>query len=284
MKIEKAVITAAGKGQGDLPLQTLVDSDGTSRSALEIVLREALDAGVKEVALVVNPEDETPYREAAGDCREALTFLHQPEPRGYGHALALAEDFVGRDSFLHLVGDHLYVSNSDTGCARQLIDVASAKSCSVCAVQSTRETNLHLYGAVGGRRVAGREDWYEVECVMEKPTPTQAEQSLVVPGLRAGHYLCFFGLHVLSPAVLSLLKQLLSETDAPASISLSQALHLLLQQEKVMACEVSGDRRNIGIPYGIFHAQLALALRGVDRSSVLAELVETLADRQGASS
>ena len=69
MNIEKAVITAAGRGQGDLPLQTLVDVDGSQRSALEIVLREALDAGVSEVALIVRPEDEAPYRQAAGSCR-----------------------------------------------------------------------------------------------------------------------------------------------------------------------------------------------------------------------
>lgn len=278
MKIEKAVITAAGRGQGDLPLQTLVDLDGVSRSALEIVLREALDAGVKEVALVVNPEDEASYREAAGSCRESLTFLHQKTPQGYGHAIALAREFVGGDYFLHLVGDHLYVSNSGQGCARQLVEAADANDCTISAVQSTRESNLHLYGTIGGRRVSGRKDWYEVERVLEKPTPTQAEQSLVVPGLRAGHYLCFFGLHVLSPTVISILHGLLESADSPASITLSRALDVLLAKEKVMACEVSGDRRNIGISYGTFQAQLALALRGIDKAKVLADVVETLAD------
>ena len=40
-----------------------------------------------------------------------------------------------------------------------------------------------------------------MEDVIEKPTPTEAEQRLLVPGLRAGHYLCFFGMHVLTPAI-----------------------------------------------------------------------------------
>src|SRR3712207_7748358 len=36
--------------------------------------------------------------------------------------------------------------------------------------------------------------------LFRSPTPTEAEQRLIVPGLRAGHYLCFFGMHVLTPA------------------------------------------------------------------------------------
>ena len=73
------------------------------------------------------------------------------------------------------------------------------------AVQATRESLLPYYGTVGGRRVPGRQDLYEIEDVIEKPTPTEAEQRLIVPGLRAGHYLCFFGMHVLTPAVMEIL-------------------------------------------------------------------------------
>jgi UTP--glucose-1-phosphate uridylyltransferase len=66
-------------------------------------------------------------------------------------------------------------------------------------VQSTREHLLPYYGTVGGQRIHERSDLYRVETVMEKPTPTKAEQHLIVPGQRAGHYLCFFGMHVLTP-------------------------------------------------------------------------------------
>ena len=53
---------------------------------------------------------------------------------------------------------------------------------------------------VGGRRVPRQADLYEIDNVLEKPTPSEAEQRLLVPGLRAGYYLCFFGMHVLTPA------------------------------------------------------------------------------------
>jgi hypothetical protein len=32
--------------------------------------------------------------------------------RGYGHAVLCARDFVGQDPFLHVVGDHLYISRT----------------------------------------------------------------------------------------------------------------------------------------------------------------------------
>jgi UTP--glucose-1-phosphate uridylyltransferase len=282
MKIQRAVITAAGKGQGGLPLQTLVDTDGHTRSALEIVLREAAGAGIGEVGLVIQPSDEKSYLHAAGSCADMLTFLHQPEPLGYGHALFQARDFIAGEPFLHLVSDHLYTSNSDVGCARQLVDVAQANDCAVSAVQSTRETNLSLYGTVGGRKIPGQDGLYEVECVREKPTPTQAEQELVVPGLRAGHYLCFFGMHVLTPGIMDCLEQMLTRAENPKRVSLSDAINLLVSREQILACEIKGDRQNIGLSYGLFYAQLSLALRGVDRENVLAEMVSTLATRCGA--
>lgn len=281
MKIERAVITAAGKGQRGIPLQTLVDRDGVTRSALEIILREIRDAGVRKTAVIVRPGDEGVYAEAAGGEVDTLTFLPQSAPRGYGHALYQAREFTGAEAFLHLVSDHLYVSDATSGCARQLVEVAEAEACAVSAVQATRETTLSLYGAVGGARLSGRERLYEVERVLEKPTPTLAEQELVVPGLRAAHYLCFFGMHVLTPSVMSALGTALNTAGSEESVSLSSALHAVAQREKYLALEIGGARHNIGIPYGLFYAQLALALRGVDREDVLAEMVTQLATREG---
>ena len=56
----------------------------------------------------------------------------------------------------------------------------------------------------------GRSGLYRVETVIEKPTPTEAEQRLMVPGLRAGYYLCFFGIHVLTPTVMDILGRMLA--------------------------------------------------------------------------
>jgi UTP--glucose-1-phosphate uridylyltransferase len=148
--------------------------------------------------------------------------------------------------------------------------------------------------------VAGQRDLYTVETVIEKPTPTEAELRLVVPGLRAGHYLCFFGMHVLAPAVMELLGTEVAraaEQDGDArpgqaqqrgapgeaqgpGVTLSAALAALATRQKYLALEERARRFDVGVKYGLLSAQLALALAGDDREEVLGRLIEVLAQRE----
>lgn len=277
MKIRKVIITAAGRNQRSLPLQTFVDRDGVQRSALRIILNEAASAGAEEICVVICPGDRDAYAAAAGDLLERLHFVEQAEPRGYGHALFCARDFAADEPFLHFVSDHLFVSGGASTCAAQVVKVAEAESCAVSAVQPTRENMLPLYGVVGGHREAGQQRLYVIENVLEKPTPTEAEQTLIVPGLRAGHYLCFFGIHVLTPAVMEFLAEAVAAN--PSNVPLSPTLDRLAKKERYLALELEGRRHNMAVRYGMLNAQLALALNGNERAEVLALLVEQLALR-----
>jgi UTP--glucose-1-phosphate uridylyltransferase len=279
MKLRKAVITAAGKNQRTLPLQSLVDRDGVTKTALGIIIEEALAAGVEEIAVVICPGDQAAYTAAAGGHAARLRFIEQAQPLGYGHAVWCAREFTGDAPFLLLVGDHLYVSTQAAGCARQLVEVASAGDCAVSAVQATHESKLPYYGAVGGKLVPAQAGLHEISDVLEKPTPTEAEQKLVVPGLRAGHYLCFFGMHVLTPTVMGLLDALVAGNAGRGGVHLSAALAQLARRERYLAFEARGRRYDLGAKYGLLTAQLALALEGGDRDEVLSGMVELLAQR-----
>lgn len=281
MKITKALITAAGRRQRTLPLQTLIDRDGVERSVLHILLNEVVQAGIDSIGVVVRPGDEAAYAAVAGDHVGRLHFVPQREPLGYGDALYAARNFIGDDPFLHLVGDHLYVTSDRASCAQRLIEVAQTAACTVSAVQSTRESLLPYYGVIGGRRMAGHSDLYRVDTVMEKPTPTVAEQHLLIPGLRAGHYLCFFGMHVLTPTVMEVLGQQLiaAQPDTLPKVTLSSALAALAGREQYLALEQQNSRYDLGVRYGLLSAQVALALNGQDRDEVLARLLELLAQR-----
>lgn len=273
MKVSKAVITAAGKTQRTLPLQTLVDRDGATRSALAILADEITSAGIEEIAVIICPGDEAAYAAAAGPHASHMRFIEQPEALGYAHAVHCAAGFTGADPFLLMVGDHLYLSRTPTSCAAQLLATAVSEDCAVSAVQATHESKLPLYGAIGGRRLPGSDLLYQIETVIEKPTPTEAEQKLVVPGLRAGNYLCFFGLHVLTPTVMEILARQLAEGRA----DLSNALSEIARRERYLAHELQGRRHDIGVRYGLLTAQLALGLAGKDRDEVLTNIIELLA-------
>lgn len=280
MEITKAVITAAGRGQRTLPLQTLIDSDSVEKSVLGILIDEVLRAGVEEICIVVHPGDEESYAQEAGDHAGRLHFVQQEEPLGYGHAIYCAWEFAGDAPFLHLVGDHLYVSRSGSGCASKLVQVAQRESSAISAVQATRESLLPYYGTIGGQRLRERADLYKIETVIEKPTPTKAEQQLIVPGLRSGHYLCFFGMHVLTPTIFPILGDLIASTSEHRGVWLADALTLLAQREQYLALEMHDFRYDIGVKYGLMTAQMALALSGQDRDFVLSRLLELLAERE----
>jgi UTP--glucose-1-phosphate uridylyltransferase len=274
MKIRKAVITAAGPDQRTLPLQTLVDRDGKTKTALTIIIEEALHSGAEEICVVVHAGDAEVYRAAAGSQGKRLQFIEQTKSLGYGHAAWSARPFTANDPFLLLVGDHLYLSHETRSCTRQLVEVAAAENCAVSAVQATHESKLPYYGVVGGRLEPNAARLYLASEVLEKPTPTVAEQRLIVPGLRAGHYLCFFGMHVLTPAVMEILE---TEIAAGRRPTLSETLARLALRERYLAHEVAGSRYDIGLKYGLLNAQLALALNSPARTEVLANLVALLA-------
>ena len=309
MQVRKAVITAAGRGIRQYPasdtvqkaMLPVIDRDGLTKPVIQIIAEEALESGIEEICVVTAPGDAAVYQQhvrafdenllqALGNAPWAvqeskllanlerrLRFAVQEKPEGYGHAVWSAREFVGSEPFLLLLGDHLYISGEKRRCARQLLDLAEQEECSVAAVQATREHLIQRYGKVAGKRLSGSSNVFQIEKIVEKPTPSAAEQQLHVPGLRVGHYLCFFGMHVLTPSVFDILdKHVQEDRRLRGEIQLSPALEELARREKYLAIQTNGHRYDIGVQYGALEAQLALAMSGVDRDEVLARLSELL--------
>jgi len=274
MKIKKAVITAAGPKQQHLSLQTLVSPTGATKTVAAFLLDEIFASGIESVAIVIAPGTETDFSSAVADHLDKVTFIEQATPMGYGHAVLCASDFTGSDPFLLMMGDHLYLSFAKESCVRQLLDFASQASGPVSAVQPTHESKLPFYGTVAASPVGGVQGLYKVSHMIEKPTPTIAEQELIVPGLRSGNYLCFFGMHVLTAPVVEHLDQSFTgEGDLPLTPSLAAAA----RGEKYLACEIKGLRFNIEEPYGLLRAQLGMALSGEGRDEVMGAMIELIA-------
>ena len=278
MKIRKALITAAAPDQSKLPLQTIIDKDGIKKSVLEILVEEVVKAGITDIGIVIQPNNEKTYGQVLGQYAHYVKFIHQESALGYGQALYCAKDYIGNEFFLHLVGDHLYVNRNNESCAKHLVDFATKHECAVSTVQATRESLIPNFGVVGGVAHQNLNAVYKINKVIEKPTPTVAEQELLVPGLRIGHYLCFFGMHVLSPTVFTILGHEL-EKNPGNKISLSVALNILAATEQYLALEKNDLRFDMGNKYGLLKAQLALALNGKDRDQVLTEMLELLVMR-----
>ena len=86
-------------------------------------------------------------------------------------------------------------------------------------------------------------------------------------------------MHVLTPVIFNILADLLTGSSQNRP-SLSSALAILAQREQYLAMTHKGQRFDVGVKYGLFSAQLALALHGHDRDKVLTEIIQVLASRE----
>jgi UTP--glucose-1-phosphate uridylyltransferase len=309
MKIRKAVITAAARGERLYPVADtiqkamlpVIDVDGLHKPTIQIIAEEAFRSGIEEICVVCAPGDGERYlnaftslqnnllksfanvdwakvqAEKIDHLRNNIKFVEQQEPLGYGHAVYCAKEFINNEPFLLLLGDYIYVSNvAGKRCATQLIELAQTEDCSVSAVNPTPEHQIVRYGTVTGKQMHNQSGIYQIEKLIEKPSLSLAELELQTPGLRIGYYLCFFGMHVLTASVFGLLETQMKQS--PNNVLLTPALQQLAETEKYLALEVKGNRYDLSKRNGLLSAQIALGLAGEAQAETLTTIVESLAE------
>jgi UTP--glucose-1-phosphate uridylyltransferase len=280
MHFQKALIPMAGAAHRDLGLQHLATGASHTKHAVAIHIEDLLAAGIRQVGLVIHPEAAPLLRDLASRFGSALRFIEQPEPLGFGHAVLCAESWVNGEPFVVQVCDHVFISYARDSCVKQLIDLAVQEDCIVSAVQAHNERQLPYFGIIGGQRVRGEERLYQVDTVIEKPSPTVAEERCMIPGLRQGTYLGFFGMHALTPLVFERLRRCQKELLRGEPLGLTEALATFGKCEKYLALEVRGQRIDLEGPLGMLRAQIALALHGPRRDEVMALLLEEVVQTQ----
>ena len=129
MNIRKAVITAAGRTQHTLPLQTLVDRDGVQKSALRIILEEALSLRRGRDLPRDLPRDQSAYVSAAGPLSPIFTLWSNPTRSDTAMRSMVRADLSVRNRFCIWSATTLYIGQQSRRCAQQLAEVAAAESC-----------------------------------------------------------------------------------------------------------------------------------------------------------
>ena len=278
-KVRKAVIPVAGFGTRLYPasksmkkeLFPIVDRDGVAKPVVQLIVEEALSAGIEEVCLIVQKEDKdifdsyfnvrvpiqhynklpTKFRDYADYLRDIgrrIRFAVQEKQEGFGHAVYCTREWVGDEPFLLLLGDHLYRSAGEASCARQLLDLYEANQKCAIGLMKTPEDAISKFGTVMG-------EWNDDETVLnitefaEKPTADYARQKLRVEGVEEGMYLTVFGQYVIRPEIFDILEDAIERNLRDGGeFQLTSALEELRKREGFVGSLANGRRFDIGTP------------------------------------
>ncbi|MEH2353547.1 UTP--glucose-1-phosphate uridylyltransferase [Nostoc sp.] len=278
-KVTKAVIPVAGFGTRLFPatkvvkkeLFPIIDRDGRAKPVILAIIEEAISAGITEVGIVVQPDDKEifadflknppkkelfdklspqnqEYSRYLENLGSRITILLQEEQLGYGHAVFCAKDWVQNEPFLLMLGDHIYASDLEKSCTRQVLDVYEQVNQNVIGLTTMPAEIIHQAGCVTGV-------WQELNSILsvtqlsEKPTIEYAQQHLRVEGMSENNFLCIFGLYLLTPKIFDFLAEHINQNFRErGEFQLTSCLEKLRQEEGMTGYVVKGKCFDTGLP------------------------------------
>ncbi|WP_102716220.1 UTP--glucose-1-phosphate uridylyltransferase GalU [Paenibacillus castaneae] len=287
-KVTKAIIPAAGLGTRFLPATKAMPKEMLpilDKPTIQYIVEEAIESGVEDIIVVTGKgkraiEDHFDIAFELEHTLEAkgkfeilekvrkssnvnLHYIRQKEPKGLGHAVWCARNFIGNEPFAVLLGDDIV--EADVPCTKQLIEQYERTGRSVIGVQMVGVDQTHRYGIVDpGERV---DNLYEVNRFVEKPPQGQAPSNLAI-----------MGRYVLTPDIFDYLGQ--HELGAGGEIQLTDAIQKLNMDQGVYAFDFQGIRYDVGEKLGFIMTTIDFALRNKELRHPLMTGIEELMERE----
>lgn len=283
--VRKAVIPAAGFGTRFLPATKAQPKEMLNvvdKPLIQYSVEEAVRAGIKSIGIIIsrgkeaieNHFDKSPELERFLEQKQKDDFLkevqrisnlaefcyiRQKEALGLGHAILMAEDFIGNEPFAVLLPDDIF--SCEKPCIRQLVDAFQQYQASVIVLGRTDEEGTKKYGIIKPKQVAERV--FQVEELVEKPGPERAFSDLAV-----------IGRYVFTPEIFEAIKR--TEPDARGEIQITDAIQLLLEKQPVYGYLFEGKRYDAGDKMEFIKATVELALDRPEFAEKLRNFIETL--------
>ena len=285
--VKKAVIPAAGLGTRFLPatkaqpkeMLPIIDTP-----TIQYVVQEAVDSGIDDILIIsgkgkrtiedhfdrnfelesrlAEKEDESFYNEIIRIADMAnIHFIRQKEMNGLGDAIYHARHHVGNEPFAVLLGDT--VVDSVIPVTQQLIDTYEQYRSTVIGVEVVPKDKVSRYGIAGGKKLDDKT--MEVSELVEKPSPEKAPSNLAI----AGRY-------ILTPEVFTAIEQ--TPKGKGNEVQLTDALHLLMKRETIMANTIEGKRYDIGNKLDFLKTTVEFALKRKEFAEPFLEFMKNIVE------
>ncbi|PLR90776.1 UTP--glucose-1-phosphate uridylyltransferase GalU [Bacillus sp. T33-2] len=269
-KVKKAIIPAAGLGTRFLPATKAMPKEMlpiVDKPTIQYIVEEAIESGIEDIIIVTGKgkraiEDhfdhafeleQTLYNKEKYELLEKVQapsklvdihYIRQKEPKGLGHAVWCARNFIGDEPFAVLLGDDIV--QAETPCLKQLINQYDSTLSSVIGVKRVPESETHRYGIIDPIDQKGRS--FQVRNFVEKPEPGSAPSNLAI-----------IGRYVFTPEIFMFLDK--QEIGAGGEIQLTDAIQRLNEIQRVFAYEFEGERYDVGEKLGFIETTIEFALQ-----------------------
>ncbi|NHM29990.1 UTP--glucose-1-phosphate uridylyltransferase GalU [Neobacillus terrae] len=289
-KVKKAIIPAAGLGTRFLPATKAMPKEMlpiVDKPTIQYIVEEAIESGIEDIIIVTgkgkraiedhfdhafeleqNLLDKEKY-ELLEKVRKIsnmvdIHYIRQKEPKGLGHAVWCARNFIGNEPFAVLLGDDIV--RAETPCLKQLTDEFERTHASVIGVKRVPSEETDRYGIIDPIGQEGRS--FQVRNFVEKPKLGTAPSDLAI-----------IGRYVFTPEIFMFLEN--QEIGAGGEIQLTDAIQKLNQIQRVFAYEFEGKRYDVGEKLGFIETTIEFALEREDlRESLINFMANKLEEHQ----
>lgn len=273
MRIRKVVIPAAGLGVRFLPATKAQPKEMLpiiDKPTIQYIIEEAVNSGIEQILIITGRDkksiedhfDKTPSLErhllekGKTELLEVVEqisnladiyYVRQKEPRGLGHAVYCARQFVGDEPFAVMLGDDIV--SSSVPCLKQMMDLYEELGGGVIAVQEVLEADVNKYGILDAEPVKDRV--FRIKDLVEKPSPEVAPSRLAI-----------MGRYIIPAGIFSVLEK--TAPGAGGEIQLTDALKVMAAREPMYGYAFQGRRYDVGDKLGYLQAMVEFALERED--------------------
>ncbi len=285
MKVRKAIIPAAGLGTRFLPATKAQPKEMlpiVDKPTIQYIIEEAVEAGIEDIIIVTGrskrsiedhfdrsieleleleksgKEDYLKMVRKIADMAN-VHYIRQKEPRGLGHAVLVARQFIGNEPFAVLLGDDVVVSKQP--CLGQMMEQFDKYQSSILGVQTVAKEAVSKYGIIAGTQVEDRV--YKVDDMVEKPKVEEAPSRVAV-----------LGRYIITPEIFDYLET--QGAGCGGEIQLTDALKRLAKDQEMYAYDFKGHRYDVGSKMGFLQANIEFALRNEEVREDMIEYLEKL--------
>ena len=169
----KGIILAGGQGTRLYPLTHAVSKQLMpvfDKPMIYYPLSVLMLAGIREIAIITRPEDQTQFQRALGDGTDwglTLTYLTQDEPRGLAEAYTIAEDWLDGARSAMILGDNIFFGHDLTKLLRQAASVERGGMVFGYHVADPRRYGVVAFDAAGA-----------IQSIEEKPDSPKSNYAL----------------------------------------------------------------------------------------------------------